>query len=1440
MRRRILALGWFGWLAAILVSAGPLPGLADPPRMMNFQGRVQVNGTNFSGAGKFRFAMVDSGILFELPPPRPPIWLYQTYWSHDGTSSGGSMPGSVVSVPVVNGLYSVMLGETNLTNMTQEIPPGVFTNSAVYMRIWFDDGVHGVQQLTPDQRIASTAYALQAATVEAGAITTGMLADGAVTGAKIKSGTVSLSQLDDDGQAAYDKLLESARSFGQTNPLPFEALLPAGRERTGELSVAFSLDGSPFGTVAGFIGHEGMSEPYEFVVEVIVGSATLEPSEQMGRLGQFTFTRNDQAARFAGLVTGCSMASDDGTGHLYTFRLASPLAYLALSANYRVYQDITVPDLVSGFYREKTSYDLDSSALQGSYAPRTYVVQHAETDLNFFTRLLEDEGIFYLFRQGAGLPTLLLGDAMSSYLPGPYSSLPYYGDLASHIPLASEYIRTFQKAIHESTRRATLGTYDFTKSGGELQEIFDSQVGRGEVYHYGSPIFDHRTLEAMARSRGERFQAERNTISGSGNAAGLRPGYTFRLEDGTASGLEDTYLVTAIRHAAFRRVTNGVANLFYGNQFEVIPASLPYRPALKAPKPAAQTCTAIVTGPAGEEIYTDKYGRVKVQFRWDRLGSLDETSSAWIRVASLWAGKNWGAIFLPRIGQEVMVDFLYSDPDQPVITGRLYNQDQMPPYDLPDNKTVSGIKTRSSKGGTPDTYNEIKFDDKKGSELLSITAEKNLDLLVGHDTLFNTDHDLSMDVANDTTIDMGRDTRVNIGHNLTLTANGAMDITAPTLDLSIGGDVTTTIGHNLALAVSGTMTVTAPKLNLSASQMNLGGTLRLSDQAIWLRGGDDTFHGLSWFASDTFAGVNPDGPVLFGCSGGALGTMCGAQQLALAWNDVGNVMVDPGSLNNGALLPGLTFGLNSGEGIASRRTAGGNQFGLDFYTFGSNRLSIANGGNVGIGTNNPARRLQVVDGDGVGASIQMGAQLAGATPKLIYFGDGDFVRIGESGADDRLELKGTSVFFNSSFVGISKTNPVTALDVNGTVTATAFSGYGASLTSLNASQLSSGTVGVGRLPVVVVTNFQTGVTLSGTFSGNGGGLTNLNGSQIAAGTVADARLSANVALRNATQTFSGQNTFSSSVGIGGPPAYALLDIQGTARLNDHDLYLRANNGDLAHGLGYYGSPKLFGGANVNGPVLYGNGGGALGSINGTTNIALQWDNNRNVSIGGSLLLGSSVVLIDKDLYLHGDLNHGLGWYGNTRPFAGQAVDGPVVYGWSGGALGTVQTGVATNLALTWKSTGNVGIGTNTPNQKLVVAGNIYATGTITPNSDRNQKTDFAAVDPAAVLDRVAKLPIQQWRFKAESEDTKHLGPMAQDFRTAFGLGEISTAIATVDADGVALAAIQGLNEKVEVRSQKAEDSLRKLETENAELRRQNQALEERLAALEKLVLSQNR
>jgi len=761
-------------LGALLSILNPQLSAAELGPAFTYQGRLSAGTSEATGLFDFRAALFDALEGGDLVSERLDL----------------------IAVPVTNGLFTLSL----------DFGADVFNGDPRWLQIAVrTNGGVSWATLSPRQPLTATPYATYAPSagsatlasgVSTGAITSAMIADGAVTSGKLGAGAVKPSNIDDGGSAAYEGFLDTAKGLSTTEPLPFDSLSLVSSNGGTAPSLTFRLDGSAFGTVLGLVGREGISEPYEYVVEVIAHHPDLDPNAQVGRAGGLYFERLERSTTFAGIITGCSLASHEGTGALYTFRIESPLAYLALSSDYRSYQQVSVPDVVSDLYATVASATL-SLAVTGTHANRESTIQFAETDFNFFSRLLEDEGIFYFFRQEVeGSPTLILADAVSAYLPAPYEALRYSGNFATNPQPNTECLRSFQKAIRESVRTSTLNTYDFQKPQIPLLVHSTTTEGRGEMYEFGSSATETAVLQALVRGRQERHTVERATSLGAGNAPDLRPGYTFTLDDRTDSRLGGSYLVTAVRHAAFRRTTNGVASLYYGNQFEVIPGDMVYRPALKTPKPVAPACTAVVTGPAGEEIWTDQYGRVKVQFHWDRNGAHDQYSRAWLRVASQWAGKQWGMIFLPRIGQEVMVEFVNGDPDQPVITGSLYNDDQMPPYSLPANKTVSGIKTRSSPGGMPANYNEIRFEDKKGEEALDIIAEKNLSLSAKNNMTNSADYDMAISAGHNLPFSVGQDLTILAGRNLTISAGQGVGINAandPTLALNVGGTVAATL-----------------------------------------------------------------------------------------------------------------------------------------------------------------------------------------------------------------------------------------------------------------------------------------------------------------------------------------------------------------------------------------------------------------------------------------------------------------------------------------------------------------------------------------------------------------------------------------------------------------------------------------------------------------------
>jgi type VI secretion system secreted protein VgrG len=307
-----------------------------------------------------------------------------------------------------------------------------------------------------------------------------------------------------------------------------------------------------------------------------------------------------------------------------------------------------------------------------------------------------------------------------------------------------------------------------------------------------------------AKIRIEELQASYLVAHGHGTAAGLGPGFRFELDNYPRKDLNIEYLITQGTYTlTVDSYETGTAS---GEEFavaiEAIDAQTTFRPERRTPKPVVQGAqTAIVVGKAGEEIFTDKYGRVKVQFHWDRYGKQDEKSSCWIRVAQVWAGKSWGAIHIPRIGQEVIVSFLEGDPDQPIITGRVYNGDSMPPYGLPGNATQSGIKSRSSKGGGEANFNEIRFEDKKGSEQFTTHAEKNQDVTVENDEVVSIGHDRTETVGHDETITIGNNRTEKVGVNETITIGSNRTE-------NVGSNETITIGSNRSISVGASETAT--------------------------------------------------------------------------------------------------------------------------------------------------------------------------------------------------------------------------------------------------------------------------------------------------------------------------------------------------------------------------------------------------------------------------------------------------------------------------------------------------------------------------------------------------------------------------------------------------------------------------------------------------------
>ncbi|KTR62496.1 ImpA family type VI secretion-associated protein, partial [Pantoea ananatis] len=405
--------------------------------------------------------------------------------------------------------------------------------------------------------------------------------------------------------------------------------------------------------------------------------------------------------------------------------------------NLRIFQSQTVPQIVQTLLKE---YGVNvETRLAGSYRVWEYCVQYQESSFDFISRLMELEGIYYFFRHEADKHTLVLCDA-----PDQHQSFPGYETIAYHVTPSGGSVTeegVSQWALSESVTPGMYSTddYDFRKPNAWMLQARQNPVsptpGSVDVYDWPGRFVEHGHGEYYARVRQEVWQVEHHMVSGSGTATGIAPGYTFSLLNAPHFSDNGKYLVTSA-HYDFEEnsyASGDVGATRHNIDFRVLPAAVTYRAKPETPWPKTHgPQTAKVVGPKGESIWTDKYGRVKVKFHWDRLAKGDDTSSCWVRVSSAWAGQGFGGVQIPRVGDEVVVDFINGDPDRPIITGRVYNEASMPPWDLPGDATRMGFMTRS-KDGHQANASYLFFEDKPGGELLNMHAEKNMNISVEND-----------------------------------------------------------------------------------------------------------------------------------------------------------------------------------------------------------------------------------------------------------------------------------------------------------------------------------------------------------------------------------------------------------------------------------------------------------------------------------------------------------------------------------------------------------------------------------------------------------------------------------------------------------------------------------------------------------------------------------
>jgi type VI secretion system secreted protein VgrG len=521
----------------------------------------------------------------------------------------------------------------------------------------------------------------------------------------------------------------------------------------------------------GLEGGELLSRPFRYTLDLVSENDAIDAQARLRKAVSVTIDRGDQPpVLLHGLIRRFRQLGKNEGYTSYQAEIVPWIWFLSLTNDCRIFQAETVPDIVEKVFRGAGFPDFDVRC-RGSYAPREYCVQYRESNLDFVSRLLEEEGIHYYFEHAAGKHTLVLSDQSALASDCDTGGTRMGDDIGGQ-----EDIVHWLEADHVvHIGEVEFRDFDFVQAPEPLSSS-TSGSGKEPFYDYHPGRFTTQDAgERSARLALEVQEARQHVVRGSGSCRHFRSGYAFTLQAHYRADANQKYLLTSVTHKAAggNLRSAGQSAVEHTCDFEAVPISVPFRPDRLTPRPVvAGSQTALVVGPAGEEIYVDEYGRAKVRFHWDRGDSSDENASCWVRVATTWAGRNWGAIQLPRSGEEVIIAFLEGDPDQPIIIGRVYNAHHMPPYSLPANKTQSGVRTRSSKQGSASMFNEIRMEDLKDSEELYIHAQKDKKVIVENDRSEEVGHDETIVIRNDRTETVENDEKITIKRHRTEEVGG--------------------------------------------------------------------------------------------------------------------------------------------------------------------------------------------------------------------------------------------------------------------------------------------------------------------------------------------------------------------------------------------------------------------------------------------------------------------------------------------------------------------------------------------------------------------------------------------------------------------------------------------------------------------------------------------
>jgi type VI secretion system secreted protein VgrG len=582
--------------------------------------------------------------------------------------------------------------------------------------------------------------------------------------------------------------------------------------------------------LTGFNGSESLSRPFSYSLDMISPLSYIDPARLLGKQVSWAVRSAEGDRPFSGIMRQLVRGERWARGYYaYHAEIVPWLWLLSRRADCRIFQNKSVKDIIEQVFKANDKALFDLSGIKGSHPTREYCVQYRETDFNFVSRLMEEEGIFYYFRHDKMSHKMMLGDDLSAFYTCEDAEVEYRTN-----PDLTQHISAWNARNEFRTGVWTQNDYDFEHPSRNMQTnkntlLAVSDFRNYEIYDYPGGYVDKSVGDTLTKLRMEEEEAPFDEIDGQGTCVHFSPGAKFKVVRHELVKEEEAYTLLATNHHATdnTHMAGQGGSPTYANSFVCVPSRVLFRPPRITPKPVIHgPQTAVVVGPSGEEIYCDEYGRIKVQFHWDRLGKNDENSSCFIRVAQWVASKQWGSVFTPRIGMEVIVQFLEGDPDRPLVIGTVYNGDNMPPWALPDNKTQSGFKSRSSLKGGAANFNELRFEDKKGNEDVVFHGEKDFHRSVEHDDVIEIGNDQTITVQNNRTetVKEGNDTITLEQGNRSLTVK----MGDRTTEISMGSDTLEAMQKITLKVGQSSITIDQTSITLQSMQINITGQLTVN------------------------------------------------------------------------------------------------------------------------------------------------------------------------------------------------------------------------------------------------------------------------------------------------------------------------------------------------------------------------------------------------------------------------------------------------------------------------------------------------------------------------------------------------------------------------------------------------------------------------------------